>query len=146
MKFQLLDDIIEQTADRIVTIKLVSMAEEYLADHFPTFPVLPGVMMIESMVQAARVMLADRGDARLVLGEIKALKFSSMVRPGEVLEMEVKLQKELGDHQYLCKGLGKVLRRTDMDTTGVGGASASSAQVNETAVSGRFTMRPIRNG
>ena len=144
MKFLLLDDIIEQTADRIVTIKQVSMAEEYLADHFPSFPVLPGVMMIESMVQAARRMLADRGDARLVLGEIKALKFGSMVRPGEVLEVEVKLQKELGDHHYLCKGLGKVRRRADENASGQGGAPASSTQVDETAVSGRFTMRPIR--
>lgn len=146
MKFQLLDDIIEQTTDRIVTIKQVSLAEEYLADHFPTFPVLPGVMMIESMVQAARRMLADRGDARLVLGEIKAVKFGSMVKPGEVLEVEVKLQKELGDHQYLCKGLGKVRRRANEDASGKGGAPAASTEADETAVSGRFTMRPIRVG
>ncbi|MHC4383289.1 MAG: hotdog family protein [Planctomycetota bacterium] len=59
MKFNLLDTILDQSPDRIVAIKHVSLAEEYLADHFPTFPVLPGVMMVETMVQAARRMLAD---------------------------------------------------------------------------------------
>ena len=130
MKFNLLDTILDQSSDRIVAIKHVSLAEEYLGDHFPTFPVLPGVMMVETMVQAARRMLADRGDPRLVLGEVRALKFGSFVRPGEALEVEVTLNKPLDDGAFLCRGTGRVRRRT-------GGA-------DETAVSGRFTMRPIR--
>ncbi|MHC4903893.1 MAG: hotdog family protein [Planctomycetota bacterium] len=108
----------------------VSLAEEYLADHFPTFPVLPGVMMVETMVQAARRMLADRGDPRLVLGDVRALKFGSFVRPGEALEVEVTLSKVLDDGAFLCRGTGRVRRHA-------GGR-------DETAVSGRFTMRPIR--
>ncbi len=87
MKFNLVDNVLVKESDRITAIKQVSMAEEYLADHFPTFPVLPGVMMVETMVQAARLMLADRGDPRLVLGEVQAIKFGSFVRPGEVLEV-----------------------------------------------------------
>ena len=139
MKFILLDDILEQTPDRIVALKQVSLAEEYLADHFPTFPVLPGVLMIETMVQAARRMLGERGDARLVLGEVKALKFGSMVRPGETLEVEVTLLKSLEDGSYACKGIGKVRRiRSEENET--------SLPTGETAVSGRFTMRPIRKG
>ncbi|MCH7544856.1 MAG: polyketide synthase dehydratase domain-containing protein [Planctomycetes bacterium] len=139
MKFILLDDILEQTPDRIVVLKQVSLAEEYLADHFPTFPVMPGVLMIETMVQAARRMLGDRGDARLVLGEVKALKFGSMVRPGETLEVEVTLLKSLEDGSYACKGIGRVRRiRSEENET--------SLPTGETAVSGRFTMRPIRKG
>ncbi len=139
MKFILLDDILEQTPDRIVVLKQVSLAEEYLADHFPTFPVLPGVLMIETMVQAARSMLRDRGDARLVLGEVKALKFGSMIRPGETLEVEVTLVKPLEDGSYACKGIGRVRRiRSEENET--------SLPTGETAVSGRFTMRPIRKG
>lgn len=139
MKFILLDDILEQTPDRIVVLKQVSLAEEYLADHFPTFPVLPGVLMIETMVQAARRMLGDRGDSRLVLGEVKALKFGSMVRPGETLEVEVILLKSLEDGSYACKGIGRVRRiRSEENDT--------SLPTGETAVSGRFTMRPIRTG
>ncbi|MHC4428935.1 MAG: hotdog family protein [Planctomycetota bacterium] len=131
MKFKLLDTILDQSADRIVAIKHVSLAEEYLADHFPTFPVLPGVMMVETMVQAARQMLADRGDPRLVLGEVRALKFGSFVRPGEALEVEVTVSKALDDGAFLCRGSGRVRRHI------TGGR-------DETAVSGRFTMRPIR--
>ena len=67
MKFDLIDHVLEQTPQRIVALKHVTLAEEYLADHFPTFPVLPGVMMVETMVQAARRMLADRGDPRQLI-------------------------------------------------------------------------------
>jgi 3-hydroxyacyl-[acyl-carrier-protein] dehydratase len=131
MKFNLLDTILDQSPDRIVAIKHVSLAEEYLGDHFPTFPVLPGVMMVETMVQAARRMLADRGDPRLVLGEVRVLKFGSFVRPGEALEVEVTLNKTLADGTFQCRGTGRVRRHGGGD--------------DETAVSGRFTMRPIRH-
>ena len=131
MKFDLIDTVRDLSADRIVAVKQVSQAEEYLADHFPTFPILPGVLMVETMVQAARRMLADRGDPRLVLGEVRALKFGNFVRPGEALEVEVSLVEELPDGGYRCRGTGRV-RRPDRPEAG------------ETAVSGRFTMRPIR--
>ena len=61
MHFCLVDRILERSDDRIVTIKLVSNAEEYLRDHFPGFPVLPGVMMLEAMVQAGRALAASLG-------------------------------------------------------------------------------------
>ncbi len=132
MKFELIDCVLEQSDDRILAIKHVSLAEEYLEDHFPTFPVLPGVLMVETMVQAARRMLADRGDPRLVLGEVKAVRFSSFVRPGEALEIEVRLRRRLDDGGYLCNGTGRVRRH------------GTTPGACETAVSGRFTMRPIR--
>ncbi len=132
MKFDLIDSVLEQSDEHIVAIKQVSLAEEYLADHFPTFPVLPGVMMIELMAQAARRMLAGRGDTRLVLGEVKAVKFARLVRPGESLEMEVRLGKALDGGAYQCRASGRLRRH---------GAGPGSG---ETVVSGRFTMRPIR--
>ncbi len=131
MKFHLIDTVLEQSPDRIVAVKQVSLAEEYLADHFPTFPVLPGVLMVEALVQAARKMLADRGDPRLVLGEVRGLKFGSVVRPGETLLVEVTLNAAPGDGDYVCRGTGRVLRR-------------DTERRDETAVSGQFTMRPIR--
>lgn len=134
MKFNLVDKVIEQTAERIVTVKAVTIAEEYLQDHFPTYPVLPGVLMIETLVQAARTMLAPAaGDPRLVLGEVRALRYGSFVRPGEALKVEVSLVGE-EDGQYKCKGVGYVLRP---------GEAASTAEP-PTAVSGRFTLRPVR--
>ena len=134
MKFQLLDNVIERSGERVVAVKQVSLAEEYLADHFPTYPVLPGVMMLEAMVQAARLMLAPRTDERLVLGEVRALKYGAMVRPGEALIVEVTLSKELTDGSYQCRGLGRLRRPQHPDAP------------EETAVSGRFTMRPVRSG
>ena len=54
MRFILVDRISELEAGRrIVAHKALSLAEEYLADHFPKFPVLPGVLMLEAMVQAS---------------------------------------------------------------------------------------------
>ena len=131
MRFDLIDSVLEQSDEHIVAVKQVSLAEEYLADHFPTFPVLPGVMMVELMVQAARRMLAPRGDARLVLGEVKVVKFARLVRPGEALQMEVRLGKA-HDGAYDCRATGTVRRGSD------------ALDAGETAVAGRFTMRSIR--
>lgn len=132
MRFHLIDDVLEQSADRILAIKLVSLAEEYLADHFPRFPVLPGVLMLEAMVQAARLMLVDRGGGPLVLGEVKALRYGTMVRPGEAIVVEVTLDGAMPDGTFRCRGTGKVRRPMNgVDAPG------------ETAVTGRFTMRPL---
>jgi 3-hydroxyacyl-[acyl-carrier-protein] dehydratase len=129
MKFNLVDQVLEKSKDQIVTVKQVSQAEEYLADHFPTFPILPGVMMLEAMVQAASTLCAKNGE-RLVLGEVKAVKYGAMVRPGEQLRVEVTIVKIHDDGSFSCKGIGTVHRNDTSET--------------QTAVSGRFTIRPVR--
>ena len=129
MKFDLVDQVLEQGEKRIVTLKQVTLAEEYLADHFPGFPILPGVLMLEAMVQAASTLLAPEGH-RLVLGAVKAVKYGAMVRPGDSLRVEVTASATKEDGTTPCKGTGTVLRR-------------DSEQI-ETAVAGRFTMRPAR--
>lgn len=134
MHFCLVDAVLELAPDRIVAIKNVSAAEEYLQDHFPTFPVLPGVLMIESMVQAARTLLASRDPAegRHVLGGVRALKYGALVRPGDALHVDVSLIEATPDGSREFRGTGQVLRAGRMD-----GAV-------QTAVSGRFTLRPVR--
>ena len=140
MRFQLIDEWISEEADRIVAIKNVTAAEEYLADHFPTFPVLPGVLMLEAMVQAARRWAAKAGhDPRLVLGEVRALRYGSFVRPGEALRVEVHAVGERNPGEHSFKGEGVVIRSnpSEMDRR-------SNSTENETAVSGRFTLRPVK--
>ena len=64
MRFELIDQIQDRGEAHIKAVKQVSAAEEYLGDHFPGFPILPGVMMLESLVKAARALL--QGHARNV--------------------------------------------------------------------------------
>lgn len=117
-----------------MTIKQVSNAEEYLQDHFPTFPVLPGVMMLECMVQAARRLLASQGHDRCVLGAVRALKYGRFVKPGDALRIEVVLNKPLDGGAFDLKGEGRLI------------SAGSTSTDLPVAVSGRLTMRPIRVG
>lgn len=136
MHFNLIDAVVEQTADRIVTVKQVSLAEEYLQDHFAGFPVLPGVLMVESIVHAARRLLQPRVPGkRLVLGSVRGLKYGSFVKPGDSLRVEVVLNKDLGDGSFEVKAEGIVLRPW---------ASEGADAPDRTAVSGRVTLRPVR--
>jgi 3-hydroxyacyl-[acyl-carrier-protein] dehydratase len=96
VKFNLIDKIELLSDDRIVAVKFVSLAEEYLADHFPTFPVLPGVMMLEAITQAAGWLMHHRsgfGKSMAVLKEARNVKYGQFVAPGNFLKVDVELQK-----------------------------------------------------
>ncbi len=93
MKFHLVDKIEAfEPGRRIVTIKALSLAEEYLADHFPAFPVLPGVMMLEALAQAGGWLVRDhQGFARsvVVLASARNVRYGSFVAPGNTLRCDV---------------------------------------------------------
>jgi 3-hydroxyacyl-[acyl-carrier-protein] dehydratase len=96
VKFNLIDRVEHLSAERIVGVKYVSLAEEYLADHFPTFPVLPGVMMLEAITQAAGWLLHHRSDfakSMAVLKEARNVKYGTFVAPGQTLRVEVDFNK-----------------------------------------------------
>lgn len=135
MRFCLVDKVLEQDETHAVTLKVVSMAEEYLQDHFATFPALPGVFMLEAMVQAARL-VADAKDpnTRWVLGEVKALKYGTFVRPGDTLRVRVDLGKPNAEGELDFKGEAEVLR------PGTDGLPQPAAK----AASGRLRLRPLR--
>lgn len=139
MHFTLIDAVLQRSDDRLVAIKQVSLAEEYLQDHFPDFPVLPGVMMLEAMVQAARELVGPKSPGtRLVLGQVRALKYGKFVRPGRSIRIEVTLSNALGDGTYDCKG--EVFL---MAAPGTNPATPAGTP-DPTAASGRFTLRPMR--
>ncbi len=96
MKFYLIDKIESADPQRLVASKHVTLAEEYLADHFPTFPVLPGVMMLEALTQAAGWLLHLNHNfacSMAVLREARNVKYGRFVPPGSFLRIDVELTK-----------------------------------------------------
>jgi len=93
MKFGLIDSIIELTrGERIVAVKAVSLAEEYLGDHFPTFPVLPGVFMLQALAEAGAWLARDAlefAPSVILLRFAKNVTYKSFVKPGNLLRLEV---------------------------------------------------------
>jgi 3-hydroxyacyl-[acyl-carrier-protein] dehydratase len=96
MKFCLVDRInVLVPGESIQTIKNVSLAEEYLQDHFPGFSVLPGVMMVECLVQSCAWLSRVSDDFRysmLLLKQARAVKFNSFLKPGQTLAVSATLR------------------------------------------------------
>ncbi len=110
MKFVLIDRITELVpGERISAVKALSLAEEYLADHFPRFPVMPGVLMIEALVQASAWLVRateDYAHSLLLLAEAKNVTYKSFVSPGQVFEVAVHA-KEIGPQLSRFVGVGR---------------------------------------
>lgn len=91
MRYNQLDSIVEVVpGQRLVARRTLRAEEDYLRDHFPKFPVMPGVMMLESLFQAAMwlVRIEDGFSSALVtLKEAKNVKFGDFLAPGETLEI-----------------------------------------------------------
>ncbi|MFP4353870.1 MAG: 3-hydroxyacyl-ACP dehydratase FabZ family protein [Phycisphaerae bacterium] len=97
MKFILIDKICSiEPGRRIVASKNLSLAEEYLQDHFPAFPILPGVLMIEAATQAAAWLVRvtqNWSRSIVVCSAAKNVKYSSFVKPGQTLRCEVEAMR-----------------------------------------------------
>jgi beta-hydroxyacyl-ACP dehydratase FabZ len=93
--FLLVDRIEELDAERVVGIKNVTVNEPFFAGHFPDYPVMPGVLIIEAMAQVAGVLvlngIADRKSKLVLLAGVDGAKFRKPVRPGDRLRMEMKV-------------------------------------------------------
>lgn len=96
MYFSLIDKIDTlEPGKRIVATKSLSMAEEYLRDHFPKFPVMPGVFMIEAMTQASAWLIRvteDFAHSMVILQEVKNVKFGQFLQPGQTLVVTATLE------------------------------------------------------
>ena len=98
MQFSLIDRILElEEGSHIKAVKTLSMAEEYLKDHFPRFPCMPGVLMVESMFQAAAWLIRKSENftnSMVVLKEIRNLKCADFVAPGQSLLVTAEIIKQ----------------------------------------------------
>jgi 3-hydroxyacyl-[acyl-carrier-protein] dehydratase len=123
MRFTLVDRITSlEPGSKIATAKALSIAEEYLADHFPRFPVMPGVLMLEAMTQAGAWLVRvtdDFSHSLVTLQQARNLRFRNFVAPGQVLVVTAQIVR----HDE---------RETQLDVQGTVAGS--------TAVSGRIVL------
>lgn len=111
MRFCLVDRILSLEAGQSVTAtKSLSLAEEYLGDHFPGFPVMPGVLMVEALVQTGAWLMRHSEQfqySTVLLKEARAVRFNNFVSPGQTLQIDCTVQKKT-DRTYTIKGQGTV--------------------------------------
>ena len=97
MRFCLLDRISSlEPSVGLTAVKNLSLAEEYLADHFPEFPVLPGVFMLEAATQAASWLVRiseNYAHSMITLQEARSVKFTDFVSPGDQLRITIEQLK-----------------------------------------------------
>lgn len=129
MKFCLIDKIISIEKNKsIQSIKTLTIGEEYLQDHFPGFPVMPGVLMLEAMIQSAAWLLRsslDFAPTIITLYEAINIRYGQFFIPGERLKIIVEMTGTEGELNYF-KGKGET----------------STGQV----VSGKFTLKAVSLG
>lgn len=98
MKYRQIDRIVSlEPGKRLVAERTLRADEEYLKDHFPRFPVMPGVMMLEALHQAAIWMIRTGDDFAtplVLLREVRNVKFGDFLSPDETLQVTVEQVKE----------------------------------------------------
>ena len=111
MRFNLIDKIIEvQRGVSLKALKNLTLGEEYLADHFPTFPVMPGVLMLQTLVEAGAWLLRiseDYAHSVIVLREAKNIKYGNFMEPGKQMLLTVELIEKTAD-LAVFKGKGEI--------------------------------------
>lgn len=97
MRFRLIDQITELEVGRSITAtKRLRPDEDYLRDHFPKFPVMPGVLMLEALFQASSwlVRVTDEFEHPFVLlQEARSVKYASFLAPDQVLTVSAEISK-----------------------------------------------------
>src|SRR5437588_7953353 len=111
MRFHLVDRILEvQPGRSIRTVKQLTLGEEYLADHFPTFPVMPGVLMLQTLVETGAWLLRISEDFRysmIVLREARNVKYGTFMEPGRRMMVSAEIVEDNGTLATF-KGKGEV--------------------------------------
>ncbi|HVE90266.1 MAG TPA: 3-hydroxyacyl-ACP dehydratase FabZ [Burkholderiaceae bacterium] len=115
--FVMVDRVLEIVpSERIVALKNVTINEPYFAGHFPRLPVMPGVLIIEALAQAAAILTYETlnlkaGDGTLFyFAGIDRARFTRPVTPGDQLRLEVQMVR-------VMRGIGKFKARAWVDGT-----------------------------
>lgn len=109
MRFILLDRITHcEPGKELRGLKRLTGGEEYLADHFPGFPIMPGVLQLQSLVEAASWLLRLTDDfaySVVVLREVKNVRYGNLMQPGKALDVTVELAgREGASASFKAKG------------------------------------------
>jgi 3-hydroxyacyl-[acyl-carrier-protein] dehydratase len=132
MRFHLVDRIVDVVPGKSLrAVKNLTLGEEYLADHFPTFPVMPGVLMLHALVESAAWLLRlteEFAYSVIVLREVKNVKYGTFMQPGKQMALHVEL---VGQEGSLATFKGK-------------GESDGAATVSGRFVVDRYNLRDRR--
>jgi len=110
MRFILIDKIVSlRSGSEIKTLKSVSLAEEYLSDHFPKFPVLPGVLLLEGLIESASWIVREAENfvhSMILLEQARNVKYKSFLAPGSTIEYTV-VAKTIEENVSSFSGFGE---------------------------------------
>lgn len=119
----LVDEIVSQEEDSIVCRKSFRAEEYFFQGHYPDQPIVPGVILCEATVQSGAILLSSKMKEQAgvpVLTRMSDVKFKNMVRPGDTIEMSVKIDDIVSTAFYLtgvAKVEGKVAARLSFTCT-----------------------------
>ena len=102
--FLFVDKVIEETTDTIKTEKFIDSEEPFFQGHYPDRPIMPGVLIFESIFQTGAIMMGKRiaNEGRIpVLTRVNKIKLKHAVNPSDTLQIEVKLKNLVSSAAYM---------------------------------------------
>jgi len=155
MRFHLIDRIVSCAPGQALHgVKRLTAGEEYLADHFPGFPIMPGVLQLQSLVEAGSWLLRVTDQfaySVIVLREVKSVKFGNMMQPGKALEVAVELADRSGPLATIkgkgeCEGVQTVSAQFTLATYNLSDRSPALKVRDERLVKHLQTLYSLLSG